>query len=98
MVEVIWTSQAYNDLKEIYDFIALDSPKLADYMRDKIYERTLILRTFPSIGRIVPEIQSPKIRELIEGKYRVVYEIIADEIILIQAVRHGSRNFNVEIN
>jgi toxin ParE1/3/4 len=98
MVKVIWTSQAYNDLKEIYDFIAIDSQKLAVYMRDKIYERTLILRTFPSSGRVVPEIKSPAIRELIEGKYRIVYEIIDEQVILIQAVRHGSRNFDVEIN
>ena len=98
MVEVIWTAQAYNDLREIHDFIAIDSEKLADYMSDKIHERTLILRTFPAIGRVVPEINSLKIRELIEGKYRIIYEIIDEEVILIQAIRHGSRNFNVEIS
>ena len=64
---------------------------------NKMYERTLILRTFPAIGRVVPELNSPKIKELIEGKYRIIYEIIDEEIILIQAVRHGSRDFNVKI-
>ena len=97
MVEVIWTAQAYNDLREIHEFIAHDSNKLAEYVSDKIYGRTLILQIFPVIGRVVPEINDAKIRELIEGKFRTVYEILDEEVILIQAVRHGSRNFNVEI-
>lgn len=98
MVEVIWTTQAYNDLREIHEYIAIDSKNLAQYISDKIFERTQILRSFPSIGRVVPELNSLKIRELIEEKYRIIYEIIDDEVILIQAVRHGARNFNVEIN
>ena len=40
---------------------------------------------------MIPEIQEENYRELIEGNYRVMYEIFDEEIILIQRVLHSSR-------
>jgi plasmid stabilization system protein ParE len=45
------------------------------------------------IGRMVPELQNPTIRELIEGNYRIVYQIVDLELIRIIAVTHGAQHF-----
>jgi toxin ParE1/3/4 len=37
--------------------------------------------------------QEEKYRELIEGNYRIMYEMLDEEVILIQRVFHTSRFF-----
>ena len=41
----------------------------------KIIEKAETLVEFPEMGRVVPEINSPNIRELLEGNYRIVYRL-----------------------
>jgi toxin ParE1/3/4 len=91
MVSIIWIQQAIDDLNQIAEYIAKDSPKYADLTVDKIFDKTQILKEFPQIGRIVPEIGKDNIRELIEGNYRILYEIINDEHIEILTVHHSAR-------
>jgi plasmid stabilization system protein ParE len=40
---------------------------------------------------MVPEYQRPELRERIQGRYRLVYRIISDELIEIIAVHHSAR-------
>jgi toxin ParE1/3/4 len=42
---------------------------------------------------MIPELQEERYRELIEGNYRIMYEMLDDEVILIQRVLHSSRYF-----
>jgi toxin ParE1/3/4 len=72
MVKVVWTEIAIEDLRSIHDYISKDS------------ERVDQLESFPNSGRIVPEFTIEKIRELIEGNYRIVYEISADQISIVR--------------
>jgi toxin ParE1/3/4 len=58
---------------------------------DIIFERTQILKNFPEAGRVVPEFNNPNIRELTEGNYRIIYEIISSEVVEILTVQHSSR-------
>jgi len=48
------------------------------------------LETFPKSGRIIPEFEIENLREIIYGKYRIVYEI-ERETVLILTVFHGMR-------
>jgi plasmid stabilization system protein ParE len=48
------------------------------------------LKAFPESGRIVPERDSPEIREVIVGRYRVVYRRNAD-VVEVATVFQGSR-------
>lgn len=61
---VIWTQPARADLKHIHDFIAEDSKHYARKVAQEIREKTDILDTLPEIGKTVPEIGKPDIREL----------------------------------
>ncbi len=48
------------------------------------------------IGRIVPEMNLPEIREMIIGNYRLIYFIVDNEQIDILSVYHSSRNLNIQ--
>ena len=91
MVKVIWTPAAIEDLEEIADYIAKDSVKYAYRQILKILDRVTVLEDYPRIGRVVPEIKSEIIRELIEGNYRIVYKIVNSSRIDIIRVIHGAR-------
>jgi toxin ParE1/3/4 len=46
------------------------------------------------MGRVVPEIGDPNIRELIVYSYRLVYQISPQRIEIL-AIIHGRRDFNI---
>lgn len=91
MGQVIWTEQAYEDLSNIYQYVAIESVHYAKILSDKLFVRTQILASFPEIGRVVPEVRNPSVRELIEGNYRIIYEVISDDLVLIQTIWHSAR-------
>ena len=89
---VKWSRPARMGLKQIHDYIAKDSRYYAKKVVQTIVEKTEELMVFPEIGRIVPEIDDPNIRELFVYSYRLIYEISSDGIEIL-AVIHGRRNF-----
>lgn len=89
---VKWTSTAKMDLKKIYSYIAEDSKYYARRVAQDIVEKTEGLNAFPEIGRIVPEINDKKIRELIIYSYRLIYEVKNDDVDIL-AIIHGKRDF-----
>lgn len=92
MVKLIWTDQAIDNLGDIGDYIAENSERNARLTIQKIYERTEILKSFPQAGRIVPEKNEENVRELIEGSYRIIYEIVSEQLIYILTVYHSARD------
>jgi len=89
---VIWAIPAKLDLKEIHDYIARDSKYYAQKVSQDIVDKSEKLKYFPEIGRIVPEINNPNIRELIIYSYRLIYEVISDGVQIL-ALIHSKRNF-----
>ncbi len=92
---VIWTTPARGDLKHIHDFIAEDSTYYAKKVTQDIREKTDILNTVINIGKTVPEIGKPEIKELHIYSYRVIYEI-RNEAAHILTVIHQRKNFSTE--
>lgn len=95
MVRLIWTDQAINDLDDIGDYIAENSLTYAKLTVQKLYEKTSVLHDFPHIGRIVPEKNDENLRELIEGSYRIIYEIVSNDLIHILTVYHSARDLKL---
>lgn len=54
--------------------------------------RTRILKTQTRSGKIMSEINLENIRELIEGRYRIIYKIVEDNQIDILTIHHSSRD------
>ncbi len=90
MAQIVWTNNALTDLSEIGEYIATDSRKYAEITVSKLYHKTKVLEEYPRIGRIVPEAEQENIREIIEGNYRIIYEIINDDIFIL-TVHHSAR-------
>ena len=90
MAKIEWTERALADLKQIHDYIARDSFFYADSFANKVYMRIQALRSSPEIGRKVPEMDDPSIRELIFQSYRIIYEI-ENDMVKIVTIIHGSR-------
>ena len=86
---------ALDIIEEIIEFISIDSVRYVERTADKIYERPKILKDYPLSGRMVPELMDEKIRELTEGSYRIIYEIISETEITILTVHHSSKQLDI---
>ncbi|HEX8350635.1 MAG TPA: type II toxin-antitoxin system RelE/ParE family toxin [Hymenobacter sp.] len=58
---------------------------------ERLITRTDMIASFPQAGRIIPEYQDEKMRELIEGRYRIMYELIDSERADIIHIHHTAR-------
>jgi len=92
----VWTELSTEDLKEIFDYIAMDSVRYASITVNKIYNRVQDIKDNPYVGRIVPEINRKVIREVISGNYRIVYKIINEFQVDILRVYHTARLLNAD--
>lgn len=91
MPRICWSLTAESDLGAIEEFIAKDSVLHAVDFIDRLVESVEKLATFPHVGRIVPEFDDEKIRELIFRNYRVVYLVEGDTVQIVRVV-HGARD------
>ncbi|MHB8127220.1 MAG: type II toxin-antitoxin system RelE/ParE family toxin [Desulfitobacteriaceae bacterium] len=62
---VRWSRASKQDLKQIFDFIARDSKYYAQKVVLAIIEKSDVLEQFPYSGRIVPERNEERIREIL---------------------------------
>lgn len=88
-MKVHWTDTAERHLDAIYAYIAQDSPEYARRMVDRLTRRSQQISEFPFSGCRVPEYDVDQIREVIEGSFRIIYYIKADQIDVL-AVIHGA--------
>lgn len=94
MTELIWSPQALRDLEGIRAYIALDSSQYADLTVRRVLAAVERLRAFPESGRIVPERNTPDIREVIVGRFRVVYRRKAGAVEIV-TVFGASKQFAI---
>jgi toxin ParE1/3/4 len=91
-IPIRWSAEAVTDLTEIHEYIARNSPRYAAAVVERLIAIVGRLRDFPESGRIVPELDSPTVREVIHGSYRIVYEL-RDGRVEILTVFRASRLF-----
>ena len=94
MTAVYWATQAGEDLGAIFAYIRQDSEQYAGLTVREILAATGRLREFPEIGRMVPELNRPDVRELTWRSYRIVYQYLsaANEVWILTVFR-GERLF-----
>lgn len=93
MTEPIWSPRSVADLEEIRAYIEADAPAWADLTVRRLVAAVERLRQFPDSGRMVPERQSPELREVVSGKFRIVYRRRSGTV-EIATVFRGSREFS----
>jgi toxin ParE1/3/4 len=89
--KVVWTETAWRDLEHSADYIAKDSPSYAAAFVGRVREHAHSLDEFALRGRIVPELGESKVREILIGNYRLIFEI-HEETIFILSLIHGARD------
>jgi plasmid stabilization system protein ParE len=73
VAEIKWAEEAYQWIRDIYDYIALDNPDAARKVVSDIFEKAQVLRQFPEIGHIYRQEKDGEIRILLYGHYRIAY-------------------------
>jgi toxin ParE1/3/4 len=89
---LVWSPEAIDDVEGIAAYIERDSPWYARAVASKIVETAETIPRYPELGRVVPEIGDPAIRERFVHRYRVIYRIEQTRI-LMAAVIHGRQDF-----
>jgi len=89
-MNVIWSPLAIERLAEITDYIAQDNPSAAEKWVQNIFKRVEHLQRFPEIGRLVPELSRPDIREILFKNYRIIYRIESQQLSIL-TIRHGKQ-------
>ena len=95
-MKILWTREALRQLTEIEDFIAKDSAVRAAQFVDEIAAHAeSLLSGNPRIGRTVPEVSNPDIREVLFKRYRIVYRVCKNNVEIL-TVFEGHRLLRVD--
>lgn len=89
---VVWAESARAGLDEVVAYIAEDSRELAVRVLQEALQTASSLSTLAERGRVVPEFNDPAKRELFVFRYRLIYELTEEQVV-VQAFLHGSRDF-----
>jgi len=92
VTRLVWSPRASADLDLIREYISRDSPAYADLVIRRLVLAPERLIQFPEIGRVVPEVGWPHLRELIVRPFRVVYRI-RPGLVEVATVFRSSRQF-----
>jgi plasmid stabilization system protein ParE len=90
--QVVWTYPARADLLSALEFIVENSPHFASDFLAQVEATGASLIDFPERGRIVREIPEEERREIYVQKYRLVYRLESDRIVILRFI-HGKRDF-----
>lgn len=88
-MKIVWSPLALERVEDTARYIAEDNPDAALWWVDDLFATVERLADFPKSGRMVPEVGSLRIRELIFGTYRVIYSV-KDQVDIL-TVRRSSQ-------
>ena len=91
MAEIVWSPSSIKDINAIAEYIAKDSLMAAKNMVELFFQKAEILSRFPHYGKQVPETKNSFLREILVGRYRIIYEVFSEDQVNILTVHHQSR-------
>jgi toxin ParE1/3/4 len=92
--QIRWTRPAVADLTRNAAYIANESPFYATKVTAEIYQRAEKLKNFPRQGRkIILESSGRELREVNIYSWRVIYEIIQNDIFILKII-HMAQSFD----
>lgn len=89
--KIVWAPSAVVDLDEIVSYIARDSHVYASRVAQRILQAVERLELLPQVGRAIPEMNDPSIRDLIVYRYRIIYRLTPNQIQVVR-ILHGMRD------
>ena len=88
--KIVWTADGAGSFEDVVEYISRDSVFYAGDFAEKILLSLEKLKSFPNMGRVVPEYNDPTLRELIYQNYRIVYRL-RGSVVYIVLITHGAR-------
>lgn len=85
---LFWTPIALERVSDISNRIAQRDLETATAWVERLFEAVASLEDFPAMGRKVPELDRENFREIIHEKYRIIYKLERERIVIL-TVRHG---------
>ncbi len=79
VVEIRWTKEALHDIERIAQFMARDSEHYAILQTERFFGKARMPETHVLAGHFAPEMKSKNIQQLIEGNYRIIYQVISHQ-------------------
>lgn len=89
-MKVVWAPLAIERAVEQARFIAADKPEAGRRWLDGLFAAVGKLAKFPQLGKMVPELERPEIREIAFGSHRVIYRVEKRQVSVL-TIRHGRR-------
>lgn len=86
-MKVVWTTTALKRAADIALALGAEDTSPARDFVDELFLKVEALSDFPKMGRMVPEVGKPHIREIFVRDYRVVYVVHRSQI-SVRTVRH----------
>ena len=93
---VVWTESAWQEVECAASFISRDSPRYAAALVDEARTAARSLRISPTRGRRVPELNDDSVREVFIKKYRLIYELRQNRIVILAFI-HGARQLPLNL-
>jgi len=91
---VVFTELAVEDLEGISQYIQQDDPEAAKRLCRGLYDLAMSVGRNPFIGRMTPEYGDATIRDIVRGRYRIVYAVdTSTETVQIIRFWHGARGY-----
>ena len=84
MIDIIWTSDALQDIRRLYDFLIAENEIAAARVVQKLVRAPERLRSLPRLGERVSELEALEIRRLIVDRYEIRYEIQVETIRILR--------------
>lgn len=83
MVEIDISERALKDIDDLAEHHARFSENAARVYVKRIYATFDLLRSFPNLGKISPELDYRQVREILAGPYKIYYHIVSEKLIRI---------------
>ena len=90
-MNVVWSSEARQELRAIRKFIGRDSEFYAARMVARIVERVETAAEHPTSGHPVHEYPQALLKEVHESPYRIIYRLLDDRLEVVTIVHFKNR-------
>ena len=91
MLPLRWTERAITDLEGIAEFVSRTSAVYAEGVVLRIDQRLQLLREYPQLGKLAPEGDDLRVREVVVDSYRVFYRP-QDTCVEVLTILHGRQH------
>jgi plasmid stabilization system protein ParE len=96
MAEVIWSEPALADLDAIADYIALEDPRAAARLVQRVFKHVGQLAAQPRSGARLPEFRGWRYRQIVEPPCRIIYRVKGRVVLILHVVR-GERRLRRDV-